>query len=233
MIGFIESIAEATGLPVGIKSAVGELDFWGELARKMGRDEAGPDYIQIDGGEGGTGAAPLAFSDHVSLPFRTGFSRVYQIFQEAGMEHEVVWVGSGKLGFPERAVVAIAMGCDMLAIAREAMMAIGCIQAQRCHTGGCPAGVATHNPWLQAGIDVPLKAERLGRYLRDFRKELLSLAHATGYEHPAQFTSEDVEFATGPHEYQTLSKVLGYHPHPPPFESMAALVDPPSTDRVA
>ncbi|MEO0604285.1 MAG: FMN-binding glutamate synthase family protein [Myxococcota bacterium] len=227
LIAFVERIAEATGLPVGIKSAVGELSFWEELASAMARDNAGPDYIQIDGGEGGTGAAPLAFSDHVSLPFRTGFSRVYHTFQAAGIEHDVVWVGSGKLGFPERGVVAMAMGCDILAIAREAMMAIGCIQAQRCHTGHCPAGVATHNPWLQAGIDVPLKAERLGRYLKGFRKELLALAHAAGYEHPAQFTCQDVEFATGPHEYRTLSEVLGYRPTPPPFEGMASLAGLP------
>ena len=78
----------------------------------------GPDFITIDGSEGGTGTAPLAFADHVSLPFKIGFSRVYQVFQKVEVSQRVVWLGSGKLGFPDRAVVAFAMGCDAIQIAR-------------------------------------------------------------------------------------------------------------------
>ena len=140
LIDFIEAIAARTGIPVGIKSAIGELDFWKELAVLMKERNQGPDFIAIDGGEGGTGAAPLTFSDHVSLPFKIGFARVYQIFLEAGICDRVVWIGSGKLGFPDRAVVALALGCDLIAVARESMLAIGCIQSQLCHTGHCPAG---------------------------------------------------------------------------------------------
>src|SRR5205814_3282737 len=99
---------------------------------------------------GGTGAAPLTFADHVSLPFKTGFTRVYKTFQEEGMSDRVVWIGSGKLGFPDRAIVAFSLGCDAVNIAREAMLAIGCIQAQKCHTDTCPTGVATQNAWLTA-----------------------------------------------------------------------------------
>jgi glutamate synthase (ferredoxin) len=223
MIDFIEQVAEASGLPVGIKSAVGKLDFWFELSAAMRTRQAGPDYIAIDGGEGGTGAAPLTFSDHVSLPFRTGFSRVYNVFQKAGMADNVVWIGAGKLGFPDRAVIAFAMGCDLVYVAREAMMAIGCIQAQKCHTGKCPAGVATQDKWLQAGLDVPLKAERMKRYMQSFRKELLALTWASGYEHPCQFTGEDVEMATGVETFSTLSAVLGYEKTPVPFEGFSTL----------
>ena len=111
-----------------------------DLVESTGR---APDFIAIDGGEGGTGAAPLAYTDHVSLPFKIGFARVYPIFQEQGISQDIVWLGSGKLGFPDRAVVAFAMGCDAIQNARESMMAIGCIQAQKCHTDHCPAGVAT------------------------------------------------------------------------------------------
>ena len=82
MLDFVEDLADATGLPVGIKSAVGALDFWEELADRMASEERGVDFIAIDGGEGGTGAAPFAFSDHVALPFKIGFSRVYSIFAE-------------------------------------------------------------------------------------------------------------------------------------------------------
>jgi len=220
LIDLIETIAEKTGLPVGIKSAVGQLDFWHELAARMAEREQGPDYIQIDGGEGGTGAAPLTFADHVALPYKVGMGRVFPIFQEAGISRDIVWIGSGKLGFPDRAVVAFGMGADMIAVAREAMMAIGCIQAQKCHTGHCPAGVATHDRWLQGGLDVDDKAKRAGRYLKVFRKELLSLAHAAGYEHPAQFTGDDVEFCTGINQFTTLTEVMGYRTDPCDFTTM-------------
>lgn len=220
MIDFIERIAERTGLPVGIKSAIGELEFWVELAERMIARDQGPDFIAIDGSEGGTGAAPLAFSDHVSLPFKIGFARVYQIFQERNITDRVIWIGSGKLGFPDRAVLAFAMGCDLIAVAREAMLAVGCIQAQQCHTGHCPAGVATQSKWFQRGLNVEDKSKRMARYLKSFRKELLALSHAAGYEHPAQFKGENVEISTGVNKFSTLDEILGYKKTPVPFTSM-------------
>ena len=127
----------------------------------MSKTARGVDFLSLDGGEGGSGAAPLAFSDHVALPFKVGFSRVYQILAEAGIHEDVVLIGSGKLGFPADAMVAFALGCDAINVGREAMMAIGCIQAQRCHTGHCPTGVATQNRWLVRGLDPTSKAARL------------------------------------------------------------------------
>jgi glutamate synthase domain-containing protein 2 len=144
MLDFVEMLADATGLPIGIKSAVGEHHFWEELANLMSKKDRGVDFIAIDGGEGGSGAAPLAFADHVALPFKVGFSRVYRILAESGLHEDVVFTGSGRLGFPDAAMVAFALGCDTINVAREAMMSVGCIQAQRCHTGHCPTGVATH-----------------------------------------------------------------------------------------
>jgi glutamate synthase (ferredoxin) len=228
MLDVIEAIADRTGIPVGIKSAVGELGFWEELAERMERRAEGPDFITIDGGEGGTGAAPLAYSDHVSLPFKVGFQRVYATFQRAGVASDVVWIGSGKLGLPDRAVVAFAMGCDLIGIAREAMLAVGCIQAQRCHTGHCPTGVATHSRWLQAGLDVKDKSVRFARFVRGLRSELLQLSHSAGHEHPALFDGDDVELSTGVNEFRALSEVLGYRKDPVPFPGMAALLAAPS-----
>ena len=210
LIDWIEMIASRTGIPVGIKSAIGSTGFWRELARRMRERVEGPDFITIDGGEGGTGAAPLAFADHVSLPFKIGFARVYQIFQEEGVSRDVIWFGSGKLGFPDRAVVAFAMGCDAIQIARESMMAVGCIQALKCHTDHCPAGVATQNRWLQAGLNVDDKAKRMARYIKSFRKELLSLSYACGYQHPCQFNGKEIEFSTGVNQFSKLHDVLGY-----------------------
>jgi glutamate synthase domain-containing protein 2 len=210
LIDFVELIAKETGLPVGIKSAIGEIAFWEELAQRMKERNEGPDFIAVDGGEGGTGAAPLTFADHVALPFKVGFSRVYQVFQAAGVAQRVVWIGSGKVGFPDRAAVALTMGCDIIHVAREAMLAIGCIQAQKCHTGHCPAGVATHSRWFQAGLNVQDKSKRFARYVQGFRKEMLTLAHACGREHPGQLLGTDIEFSTGVNTFVTLDEVLGY-----------------------
>lgn len=223
LIDFVELIAKHTGLPVGIKSAVGEEFFWKELSVKMRKRNEGPDYIAIDGGEGGTGAAPLTFSDHVALPFQVGFKRVYSVFQREKMADQVVWIGSAKLGFPDRAATAFAMGCDLIYVAREAMFSVGCIQAQRCHTGYCPTGVATNNRWLQAGFDVPIKTQRFANYIKGFRKELLEICHAAGYQHPSQFTGEDIEFSVGANKFANLSEVMGYRKEPSPFTRMRDL----------
>ncbi len=184
MIGFIERIADGCKVPVGIKSAVGDPGFWVELADEMAATGRGPDFITIDGGEGGTGAAPLVFSDHVSLPFRFGFAEVYRIFAERGVHDRVMWIGAGRLGFPGEAMVAMALGADMIYVAREAMLAIGCIQAQECHTGHCPTGVATQSKWLTRGLDPTDKSTRAANYLISFRHELIKLAHACGKPHP-------------------------------------------------
>ena len=210
MIDFIESIARETGLPVGIKSAIGHLDFWEELAREMRAQGRGPDWITIDGGEGGTGAAPLTFADHVSLPYKVGFSRVFRIFQGEGIDQELTWIGSGKLGFPDRAIVAFAMGADLVNIAREAMLSIGCIQAQKCHTDRCPAGVATQSEYLARAIEPEVQSLRYARFCQSLRNEILAVTHAAGYEHPSQFTMRDIEVGSGPGTSSTLAQVYGY-----------------------
>lgn len=193
MLDFVESIADATGLPVGIKSAVGQESFWHELAVQMRDTQRGVDFVTIDGGEGGTGAAPLVFSDHVSLPFKLGFSRVRRIFQDYGIEDDVAFIGSGKLGFPETGLFAFALGCDMIAVAREAMLSLGCIQAQKCQTGHCPTGIATQNRWLMRGLDPTHKAARLANYLVTLRKEMMHLCFACGVDHPSRIQPEHFE----------------------------------------
>ncbi|MEM1180052.1 MAG: FMN-binding glutamate synthase family protein [Acidobacteriota bacterium] len=197
LLDFVESLADESGLPVGIKSAVGQEMFWRDLAKAIDESGRAPDFISIDGGEGGTGAAPLAFSDHVSLPFKIGFSRVFRVFEERGIAEHIVWNGSGKLGFPERGFLAFALGCDLLGLAREPMMAIGCIQAQQCHSGFCPTGVATQNRWLIRGLDPTSKADRLAHYVMTLRKELLRLSRACGVDHPSRITLDHMEILDG------------------------------------
>jgi glutamate synthase (ferredoxin) len=212
MLDFIDRLADDTGLPIGIKSAVGDMGFWRDLARRMRDTGRGPDFITIDGGEGGTGAAPLVFSDHVALPFKLAFSSVYRTFAEHGVAEDVVFIGSGKLGFPESGALALALGCDMLNIGREAMMAVGCIQAQRCHTGHCPTGVATQNQWLMRGLDPTLKSARLANYFAALRMELRHLANACGYHHPALVPLEHFEIVDDHFGSRSAREVFNYQP---------------------
>lgn len=211
LLDFIERLAEMSGLPVGIKSAVGEIEFWQELARAIEQTGRAPDFITIDGGEGGTGAAPLVFSDHVALPFKLGFSSVYRTFAERGLNDKIVFIGSGRLGFPAQALLGMALGCDIINVAREALLAIGCIQAQQCHTDHCPTGIATQNRWLMGGLDPTHKSARLANYLVTMRKELLQLAHACGVPHPSLVPLQRLEliegFSTG-----SASDRFGYDP---------------------
>ena len=210
MLDFVELLAARTGLPVGIKSAVGDSSFWNELACEMEGGLRGVDFIVIDGGEGGTGSGPLAFTDHVALPFKLGFAEVYSVFMRHGIADQVFWIGSGKLGFPEAALTAMALGCDAVNVGREAMLSIGCIQAQRCHTGRCPTGVATQSKWLMHGLDPELKAARCANYIVRLRAELGDLARTCGVPHPALVPLEQLEIISEPFRRTDLAALFGY-----------------------
>jgi glutamate synthase domain-containing protein 2 len=212
LLDFVERLADATGLPVGIKSAVGDGGFWDELAELMATTGRGVDFVNIDGGEGGTGAAPLAFSDHVALPFKVGFARAYRAFAERDLTDGVVFAGAGKLGFPDAGLFAFALGCDLLAVGREAMLSVGCIQAQRCHTGRCPTGVATQSRWLTRGLDPTLKSVRFANYVSTLRHELLQLSLACGVEHPALVGADRIEVLDGRFGSTTVRELFGYEP---------------------
>jgi glutamate synthase domain-containing protein 2 len=210
MLDFVELLAAETGLPVGIKSAVGEMQFWHDLARLMSPRDRGVDFITVDGGEGGTGASPLIFADSIALPYRMGFSRVYGTFAELGLTDDVTFISSAKLGLPDNAIVAFALGTDMINVAREAMLSIGCIQSQKCHTDKCPTGVATQNPWLVHGLDPVSKAERCAHYITTLRKELVKVTAAVGVAHPGLITAEDIDIFCGDYEARSLAAVYGY-----------------------
>ncbi|MBH0121725.1 FMN-binding glutamate synthase family protein [Rhodococcus sp. HM1] len=210
LLDFVETIADATGLPVGIKSAVGHLQFWEDLADAMATGTRGVDFITVDGGEGGTGAAPLAFTDHVSYPLHTALPLVQKIFQKAGIAENITWIASGRTGLPDTALMAFAAGADMVNVAREAMLSIGCIQAQRCHTGHCPTGVATQNAWLMRGVDPTSKSARAANYLTALRRDLLKLSDALAVAHPALATSDDIDILHTDGTITPLTETIGY-----------------------
>ena len=224
MVDFIEMLAEKSGLPVGIKSAVGDLSHWNELADIMKNENKGPDFITIDGGEGGTGAAPPSFADHVALPWVFGFSEVYNVFKDRNLCNDIVFIGSGRLGFPSEILKAFALGADVINIAREAMLSIGCIQAQECHTNHCPTGIATQRKRLYKGLDPTLKSARFGNYINTLRKETLQMTHACGYEHPCQIKMTDIDISCGDNnKVITLEKTYGYKKVEVDFENMDKL----------
>jgi glutamate synthase domain-containing protein 2 len=179
---------------------------------RMALTGGGPDFITVDGGEGGTGGAPLSFADHVALPFKLGFARVYSAFASARLAEDVVFIGSGRLGFPDSALFALALGCDLINVGREAMLAVGCIQAMRCHTGRCPTGVATQSRWLMHGLDPELKSSRAANYVVALRAEILALARSCGVPHPALVAPANIEIVSERYGSAPLMAVFGYQP---------------------
>ena len=142
---------------------------------------------------------------------------------EQNLTDDIVFIGSGKLGFPDRAIMAFSIGCDMINVAREAMLSLGCIQAQNCHTDHCPTGVATQNKYLQRGLNINHKSIRFAEYIKGLRKEILELSHACGYTHPCQFTGDDIEVSVGINKFSTLSKIMNYKKTPVNYISMKHL----------
>jgi glutamate synthase domain-containing protein 2 len=210
MLDFVELVAAETGLPVGIKSAVGNMEFWDDLVELMADRQRGVDFVNVDGGEGGTGAAPMVFADSVAYPFRLAFTEVYRRFAAAGLTDDLTFIGAGKLGLPENAVVAFALGADMISVGREAMLAVGCIQAQKCHTDRCPTGVATQNAWLVRGLDPALKSVRAANYVVSLRRDLLKVSEAVGVAHPALLTPDDIDIVDGTRATVSLRELYGY-----------------------
>ncbi len=210
MLDFVELVATETGLPVGIKTAVGNLEFWDHLVEAMAGRQRGVDFVNVDGGEGGTGAAPMIFADAVAYPFRVGFAEVYRRFARAGLTDDVTFIGAGKLGIPENAVVAFALGVDLVNVGREAMLSIGCIQAQKCHTDHCPVGVATQNPRYVRGLDPTLKSVRPHNYVKSLRRDLLKVSEAVGVVHPGLISPDDVDLMDGLRGGRSLREVYGY-----------------------
>ncbi len=216
---FIELVARGTGLPVGIKSAVGDNKFWYDLAFYMKESNCGPDFITIDGGEGGTGAAPASFADNVSLPFDVAFTTVYKIMQSAGLEKKITFIGSAKIGLPAEAIKAFALGVDMINMAREVLIAGGCIQSQKCHTGSCPTLIATNKH--QHLYNVENNSERVGNFIKALRKDILEITHALGYEHPCQIQTNEIDINTNKSEVPVeLSSVYQYSKSPVAFAGM-------------
>ena len=199
LIEKIATVRELTGKPVGIKTAIGGWQFMNELCEAVARRGIAfaPDFIAVDGGEGGSGAAPQALADHMALSIDEALPRVVDALIESGLRERVRVIAAGKLVTSARAAWALAAGADFVNTARGFMFALGCIQALRCHANTCPAGVTTHNPRLQRGLVVADKAQRVASYCRNMNKEIDMIAHACGLRQAREFRREHVRIVQG------------------------------------
>ena len=199
LLDMVVRIRQVTGKPVGIKAAIGGWYFMSELCEAIvlrGREFA-PDFITVDGGEGGSGAAPQALADHMALSIDEALPRVVDSLIEYGLRDRVRVVASGKLVTSARIAWALSAGADFVTSARGFMFSMGCIQAMRCHTNTCPTGITTHDPKLQRGLVVEEKFERVANYCRNLNHEVDMIAHACGLKHSREFQREHVRIAQG------------------------------------
>jgi glutamate synthase domain-containing protein 2 len=186
LFDFIEQLREVGGKPVGMKIVVGDVDGLEEMVQIMRDSGKGPDFITIDGGEGGTGATYQELADSVGLPIMTALPIVDELLREYGVRDRVKLIASGKLITPDKAAIALSMGADLINVARGFMISVGCIMAEVCHTNTCPVGVATTDQKLQTGLVVDEKLYRVANYVTSLRTGLFNVAAAAGVDSPTK-----------------------------------------------
>ena len=182
----INRVRDVGGKPTGYKAVIGNpnwLDELFELINRRGPDSA-PDFITVDSGDGGTGAAPMPLMDNVGMVLRESLIVLVDASENHGLRERVRVVASGKLITPTEAAWALCAGADFAVSARGFMFALGCIQAMRCNKNTCPTGITTHNRRLQRGLDPPTKAVSVANYQRRIEEELKIIAHSCGIADP-------------------------------------------------
>ncbi|WP_407656788.1 FMN-binding glutamate synthase family protein [Litorimonas taeanensis] len=192
LLDLVHNVREVSGRPTGLKFCIGNplpiIDLM--KAIKQRGEESAPDYIVIDGGEGGTGAAPLPLIDNTGLTIRESLPLMDDLLREYGLRDRVALIASGKLITPADVAWAFCAGADLVNAARGFMFALGCIQALKCDKNTCPTGITTHNHRLQRGLDPSNKAVRVRNYVKSIKKEVEVISHACGVDGPRNLTRE-------------------------------------------
>ena len=191
---FIDQIRQHSGKPVGIKVVIGGKQDAEELASFMHETGMGPDFISLDGGEGGSGATYQDLADSVGLPLRSAIILLDDALRKFEVRDRVKIIASGKITTPDRAAIVLAMGADLVQVARGFMISVGCIMAHRCHTNDCPAGVATTDKKLQQGLVVDEKKYRVTNYILTMREGLFRVAAAAGLDSPTKLERHHVVY---------------------------------------
>lgn len=210
LFDFIDNIRKTVNKPVGIKMVIGHTAEIEDIAAKMSNEPGrGPDYIVIDGGDGGTGASPLVLSSYAGLPMKQAIAVADWALRRHKVRDKVVLFASGKIATPIDIAVAMALGADAVYIARGFMLSLGCIQALECHTNSCPTGIATQNKRLEKALDIEAAARRVKTYADTLYNETQMLAESCGYDNPNQITSDDIMVVTSPGHLDYLSELHG------------------------
>ncbi|MEY4284611.1 MAG: Glutamate synthase large chain [Pseudomonadota bacterium] len=246
LIDFIAQLRQLSGgKPVGFKLCIGHPWEWFAIAKAMAQRQVLPDFIVVDGSEGGTGAAPLEFSDHLGTPLREGLSLVHNTLVGLGLRDQIKLGASGKIVSAFDMACVLALGADWCNSARGFMFAVGCIQAQTCHTGHCPTGVATQDPIRQMALVVSDKSERVKNFHHHTLEALRELLQAAGLEGPGELKPSMIFKRLSLTEVSTLGKLyprlpanalMGAVPTddlPEPFRSQWAMATSASFKRAA
>ncbi len=222
LLDFVARVRNLTGKPTGFKLVIGDPGWLDELCREINRrvPASAPDFITVDSADGGTGAAPMSLLDYVGLPIQESLPLVVDKLSEYGLRERVRVIASGKLINPGEVAWALCVGADFVNSARGFLFALGCVQSMQCDKNTCPAGITTHNPRLQRGLDPTDKAERVRHYVENLRREVEIIAHACGAADPRQLRREHCRIVLGPGRSATLSEL--YRRDAPPVRLLDA-----------
>jgi len=209
LLDMVGRVRRVTGKPTGFKLVLGEPAWLDDLCKEiMGRGHAAaPDFITVDSADGGTGAAPLSLLDYVGLPIQESLPLVVDTLTKHGLREHVRVVASGKLITPADVAWALCVGADFVNTARGFMFALGCVQSMQCNKNTCAAGITTHDPRLQRGLDPTDKSERVRHYVENMIKEVGIIAHACGVDDPRQLRREHCRIVTSPGRSVPLSEL--------------------------
>lgn len=199
LLDMIAHIRAVTGKPVGFKLVIGGTGFLDELCLEVlrrGPEGAAPDFITLDSGDGGSGAAPQSLMDHAGLGIRESLPAVVDTLREYGLRERIRVIAAGKLILPVDVAWALCVGADFVVSARGFMFALGCIQAMQCNRNTCPTGVTTHNPDLQRGLDPADKAARVAHYVANLVREVGVIAHSCGVRSPRDLQRRHARIVT-------------------------------------
>jgi glutamate synthase domain-containing protein 2 len=213
MMHFLKRLRDLSGgKPVGFKLCIGHRREFMCIVKAMLATGITPDFIVVDGKEGGTGAAPLEFVNRVGMPMLDGLQFVHNTLRGASLRKHIKIGAAGKIVSAFDIARALALGADWCNSARGFMFSIGCIQAQSCHTNRCPVGVATQDPVRQRALDPESKSERVARFHKNTLKALGELAGAAGLDHPSNFLPYHFMFRQRDSEFQDGNQLYPYLP---------------------
>ena len=193
-VRFIQHIQEVSTLPVGIKFCLGSIKEIADLLLEMKKQNIFPDYIAIDGTEGGTGAAPKIFMDDLGYPILPAIEKLSNLFNEHGLQDKLKLIASGKLISASKQIIALSLGAHAIYTARGFMFALGCIQALRCNNNTCPTGITTHSKHLQHGLDIEEKSERVKNYAINMDYHHYELLAAMGQKDFSKLNKDNLIF---------------------------------------